>query len=177
MSEVELTFNRQWAHLMNTCEIGRKAAAQGLRRAGAQALAEVLKNFQARGRPKWARLSDSYRKRKREGKAAPGRQQASSARGLADNVLTGALLMAAVARPRSKLGPDFLDLWPNPTVYLGRQPVGVYAGYVNAGTGKMPAREFYVVPHSAMSELARQYVIGFMNVLHGVPDPVGRHLG
>jgi hypothetical protein len=175
---MEVKFDAEWKRLMDTSELAFHASEQGLRRAGAQALAEVNENFKRRGRPqRWNGLTPEYRKRKKSGKVVPGGQLSSTAQGRADLVLTGALLRASVMRPRHRLTRTYLDLWPNPTVRMGRSAVGVYADFVNGGTSKMHKREYYSVPMSAERNLAIEYEIGFMNVLHGVPDPVGRQFG
>lgn len=157
--------------MANSPRLFTDAHRQGLRRAAAQAVVEVDTNFERRGRPQaWSAkpYSKRYRKGKQAGAIEPGRQVSTS--GSPDNMLTGALRMAATT-PRSRMAREYIDLWPLPVVKLGRAAVGKYADHVNA------QREYFVIPPSAEQHLADQYKIGFMNVLLGILDPVGRQFG
>lgn len=176
---IEVTFNEEWKRLAGSRPLFRMAVQAGLRRAAAQALVEVGENFRAHGRPPWAPLSALYRRAKMDGKVQPGRQLASTAAGAADNTLTGALRIAALKHPRSRMGPDWIDLFPDPRIALetrrprggGPKPVGEYAGHVNR------ARPFMTIPAAAMPVVAEEFVIGLKNELFGVPQHVGIDLG
>lgn len=167
---MSMTFetNAEWDRLMRGDDLFEQANAQGLRRAGAQALKEVLQNFKKRGQPRrWKRLTDKYKKRKAAGKAAPI-QEASTVAGQADLILTGALLRAAVASPRHKLTKESLEIWPDGDIRIGRSSVGEYADSVNA------VRPFYALTDAAQRRIAKEYAIGFSNVLRGLEDSTGR---
>jgi len=169
--DMDVKFDAGWERWTRGTELGRNANEQGLRRAGAETLRQIGINFQKRGRPRWKPLTRAYKKRKRKGLVVPHRQMSSSARGLGDNVLTGALLRATIARPKSNLTRFYIDLWPNPAIRLNKLAVGRYADFVER------IRPFMTVPRSALKDVALEYEIGFLNVLNGVPDPVGRQLG
>jgi hypothetical protein len=170
--DAEITFNREWEQLINATGRSLKPAVQqGLRRAGASALERIDKRWvPGGGVPPWKAYSAYYAQQKGGGQAAPGRQVSHST--IPDLVLTGALKIAALYAPDTAW-PNYhtLVLWPRRSVQRGKQPVGKYADAVYA------LRPFYGMTTADESVVAEQFVIGFMNVLHGLPDPVGRHLG
>lgn len=172
MADISLNFDEGWQALINNAQraIG-PAIRQGLRRAGAAALQNTEKHWKPGGGiPPWKPYSDQYRKNKAAGMVAPGRQVSTSS--TPDNILTGALKQAAIYMP--------LTFWPNSWTLVimprgpmqrGKSPV---ADYMNAVFEQRP---FYGMTPLEELDVAEQFAIGFINVLKGVPDPVGRHLG
>lgn len=172
---IEVTFNEEWKRLAGSRPLFRMAVQAGLRRAASQALVEIGANFNAHGRPPWAPLSAAYRRAKMNGTVQPGRQLASTAAGAADNVLTGALRLATVYRPKSKTGADWIEIETDGRIAVSRGKGGRWAGGYSAHVNKR--RPFMTIPAAAMPVVAEEFVIGLKNELFGVPQHVGIDLG
>jgi len=108
--------------------------------------ASVLsKTWRRRGKPdarpwtQWFPLSPKYRKQKVR----------AGYRGVADNMRTGALR-------RASFSPQFISHSKRMTVFRIPPEQSEYAGYVNNGTSKMPARPFYDITDQEAAKLSEE---------------------
>jgi hypothetical protein len=167
----DLTLSGGWESLsQNMARMAGPSGKKALQRCAAAALSRIKEHWvPGGGVPPWAAYSPAYAKRKAAGSVVPGRQVSTSA--TPDNILTDALRQSAVFEPIVHfVSWHSIVVTPRGEMQRGKLPVKDYMGHVYA------RRPFYGLNQQDMDYIARQFAVGMLNALHGVPDVAGAHL-